>query len=114
MDLKKGFGTNDRMSGEGNIESMFNSIDTLREGITQLLQEIDRLKAENEGLKVHVAGLQDNVERAEREIAMMSHQMVSVTMCEERKMAEPMGRILPHDSAVGAEEGGGRKKKGGM
>lgn len=109
----KDFCPNDRMSGAGNVEAMFAGIENLREGITQLLREIDRLKAENETLKEHVTGLQDHVNRAERYIEMMSHQMAEVTMCEERKMAEPMGRVLPHDSAAGAAEGG-RKKKGGL
>lgn len=99
------------MSG-GTVEAMFAGIENLREGVTQLLREIDHLKAENEALKTHVEGLQDHVNRAERYIEMMSHQMAAAI--EDRRSSEPMGRILPHDSAASATEAGRGKKKGGL
>lgn len=113
--LKK-IAANGRMSGRENIEAMFAGIENLREGVTQLMREIEMLKAENEALKGHVVALQDQVERAGRYIDMLTSQMESATATavDDRRSAEPMGRILPHDSATASAEAGRGKKKGGI
>lgn len=69
------------------VDAMFSGLEALHKGVTSLQQEIDRLKAENAELRSQMLEFQDQVARADYYIA----QMVA---------AEPLGRILPHDTVV--------------
>lgn len=73
------------------MSDMLSGIEALREGVISLQQEIDRLKAENAELRIQMLEFQDQVARAEYYIASFSGQMAA---------AEPLGRILPHDSTT--------------
>jgi regulator of replication initiation timing len=99
------------MSESGNVEAMFNGLEILREGVTSLLREIEMLKAENEALKGRVMELQDRVMQAERYIESVTAAS-AMAVAEERRSAEPMGRVLPHDNAAAADAGHGKKKGG--